>query len=98
MRMALVRSWWHVTALVLCLQATFRPLATLMLVAYVVGIPSLLCWRLYGYKDVLHMPLPQFELGFLMRDYEARHRGIYCTVLSDGGLVAVASSRLRFSM
>lgn len=50
-------------------KATMWPIATSLLVVYACGVPLLFASRLYSHREVLHMPGPQYSLGFLYQDY-----------------------------
>ena len=49
-------------------ELTVRPFAMAMFVIYALGTPFLFWLRLYAYRDVLDLPGPEKQLGFLYRD------------------------------
>lgn len=46
-------------------KATMFPMACAFFAIYCAGIPVLFWWQLSRHREVLHMPGPQWQLGFL---------------------------------
>ena len=46
------------------------PFGAVCFIGYAMGVPALFLWRLWLHRDVLHLPGPQWQLGFLYGDYK----------------------------